>query len=154
MECHEGATMIKTFRGSLLNNEEDTVLLHTNNGEMGYRIVKFELMPGVVTSDIISMVKINKVSTATTSAIDFNDQRLLAAGVIRAGNLISETHTSITVFDQEVFNQDIYVNCKNLDANVAINYYIELEQVRLDLDENTAATLKDIRNKELRTMIA
>jgi len=139
--------MIKTFRGSLLNNIEDTIVLHTNTGELGYRIVKFELMPGVVTSDIISIIKINKVSTATTSTIDFNDQILLAAGVIRVGNLISETHTSITVFDREVFNQDIFVNCKNLDADVAVNYYIELEQFKLDLGENTVATLKDIRNQ-------
>ena len=27
-----------------------------------------------------------------------------------------------------------------------MNYYIELEQVSLDLTENTVATLKDIRN--------
>jgi len=27
-----------------------------------------------------------------------------------------------------------------------MNYYIELEQVKLDLNENTVATLKDIRN--------
>jgi len=138
--------IIKSFRGLIATGTQDTIALRTNDGSMGYRIVKFELMPSVVTSDIISIVKINKVPTAATSTIDFNNQRLLAAGVVRIGNLISETHTSITVFDQEVFNQDIYVNCKALDAVVAINYYIELEQFKLDLNENTVATLKDIRN--------
>jgi len=45
-----------------------------------------------------------------------------------------------------VVNQDIYIT--HIDTNGAIpcNYYIELEQVKLDLSENTVATLKDIRN--------
>jgi len=38
--------------------------------------------------------------------------------------------------------------------DVPMNYYLELEQIKLDLSESTVATLKDIRNKELRTMIA
>jgi len=29
---------------------------------------------------------------------------------------------------------------------VACNYYLELEQFKLDLNENTVATLKNIRN--------
>ena len=29
-----------------------------------------------------------------------------------------------------------------------VNYYVELEQMKLDLNENTVATLKDIRNIE------
>ena len=53
----------------------------------------------------------------------------------------------VIVFDNMKFNQDIFVT--NVDGgaeNRAINYYIELEQVKLRLDENTVATLKDIRN--------
>ena len=42
-----------------------------------------------------------------------------------------------------IFNQDIYVT--NYGSG-AMNYYIELEQIKLDLNENTVATLKDIRN--------
>jgi len=57
------------------------------------------------------------------------------------------------VFDQEIFNQDIYVTQQCLQSG-DVNYYIELEQVKLNVDESTVATLKDIRNKELRTMIA
>jgi len=34
-----------------------------------------------------------------------------------------------------------------LHGDVApVNYYIELEQMKLDLNENTVDTLKDIRN--------
>ena len=44
------------------------------------------------------------------------------------------------------FNQDIYITLRCHNAAADVNYYIELEQVKLDLNENTVATLKDIRN--------
>ena len=48
------------------------------------------------------------------------------------------------------FNQDIYITHTNLHADAGpVNYYIELEQIKLDLNENTVATLKDIRNQAL-----
>ena len=50
------------------------------------------------------------------------------------------------VFDNTTFNQDIFVTLKGHDHTTDVNYYIELEQVKLSLDENTVATLKDIRN--------
>ena len=46
------------------------------------------------------------------------------------------------------FNQDIYVTVSSLVGNPYVIYYLELEQVKLDLSENTVATLKDIRNLE------
>ena len=46
------------------------------------------------------------------------------------------------------FNQDVYVTFKKTAGTSPTNYYIELEQVKLALDENTVATLKDIRNIE------
>ena len=45
---------------------------------------------------------------------------------------------------QEVVTEDIYITCYSTDNRV--NYYIELEQVKLDLGEQTVATLRDIRN--------
>ena len=47
-----------------------------------------------------------------------------------------------------IFNQDIYVTHKDVAVGQTVNYYIELEQIKLDLNENTVATLKDIRNIE------
>ena len=53
------------------------------------------------------------------------------------------------VFDNEKFNQDIYVTCKDISDGEKCNYYIELEQSKLDLNEQTVATLKDIRNNNV-----
>ena len=153
---------IKTFRGKMgttaSNNAAiDNIALHTRDGSTGYRIVKFELMPydfGATASELEATVKIYKVQqTTANSQIDFSDTTLagaaIMAGAVDAYNYgISYT----SVFDKEIFNQDIsltYYNNKTNEAAGFINYYLELEIVKLDLNENTVATLKDIRNETL-----
>ena len=51
----------------------------------------------------------------------------------------------ITIFDNTIVNQDIYITHSDIVGTTPCNYYLELEQVKLDLNENTVATLKDIR---------
>ena len=140
---------IKSFRGLLVHGGQDTVPLQTNNGLTGYRIVKFQLMPdesGGHTAE--STVKIYKSKQSTiTTLVDFSDNRLLAAGFI-------SNHTAAyiyppgdqIIFENEVFNQDIFITNSDRSGDAPCNYYIELEQINLALDEATVATLKDIRN--------
>jgi len=142
---------IKTFRGKIADNAIDTIVLHTNNGSVGYRIVKFELMAiDPMSNNQESIVKIYSVAQATgsaTSTIDFSDNTLLAAGYLEndsSGATPTFNEASI-FFDNMTFNQDIYVTHVEQGSD-AVNYYIELEQFKLDLNENTVATLKDIRN--------
>jgi len=150
MECYEGATMIKTFRGLIADGAEDTIVLHTNDGSTGYRIVKFQGLAPSANSNIESTMKIYKVSqTSIVDEIDFSDNTLLAAMLITqstTSNTAPEDQT--VIFDKEIFNQDIYISLKGADYSSSINYYLELEQVKLDLSESTVATLKDIRNLE------
>jgi len=150
MECHEGATMIKTFRGLIADGGQDTIVLHTNDGSTGYRIVKFQLMPGTPgTKEHELICKIYKrEQTTIDGVIDFSDNTLLAASIMMSYAPTASITSTTTVFDNEIFNQDIYVTAIDGEAipPSATNYYIELEQVKLALDENTVATLKDIRN--------
>ena len=141
---------IKSYRGLIAHGAQDTIVLHTNDGSVGYRIVKFELMPkqpGVDNMEFI--VKIYKVPQTTVDGeVDFSDNTLLGAGSYDV-EPSSYTDYQNIIFDGEVFNQDIYITCTELrqPGNEFINYYIELEQIKLDLNENTVATLKDIRNR-------
>ena len=84
---------------------------------------------------------------AATSTVDFSDQTLLAVGVwtSRATTRSYPVNENI-YFDNMTFNQDIYITCVEGATGNALNYYLELEQVKLDLNDNTVATLKDIRN--------
>jgi hypothetical protein len=137
---------IKSFRGKMADGAIDTITLHTNTGSTGYRIVKFQLFPETPNVNQESLVNIFKVpQSAAATTTDFSDNTLLAAGLYVARESNLDQHLEV-VFDNEIFNQDIYITHTEGESTRLINYYIELEQVKLRLDENTVATLKDIRN--------
>ena len=61
--------MIKTFRGLMADGDQDTIVLHNNDGSTGYRIKKFELMPSEPgTQDYESVVQIFKSLQTTVVA--------------------------------------------------------------------------------------
>ena len=144
---------IKSFRGLIADNAQETIPLHTNNGATGYRIVKFEIMdnlPGQQSTNHV--VKIYTVpQTDSDGTVDFSDQTLVAAAMERESVAAEDMPVSKTVInDRMIFNQDLCVTHEDTlyaaATGKSCNYYIELEQVKLDLTQNTVATLKDIRN--------
>ena len=138
---------IKSFRGLMKDNTQDTIVLHTNTGSTGYKINKFQIIGPDSNENIESTVKVYKIKQTTIDdKIDFSDNTLLAAATFSGTTSSANTAAQVVVFDNEIFNQDIYVTHTTTDGSGAVNYYIELEQIRLDLNENTVATLKDIRN--------
>ena len=141
----------KSFRGLIANESIDTISLHTNTGSTGYRITKLQLYPNKPGDEhYLSAVKIYSVpQTGTPDEVtDFSDPTLLAAAFFQDNSDKAYPADLDVVFDNMTFNQDIYVTHKSKSGTPSINYYIELEQVKLALDENTVATLKDIRNIE------
>jgi hypothetical protein len=86
--------------------------------------------------------------SAITNTVDFNDPTLLAT-VSYSQKADSRLYPDdvIVVFDNTVFNQDIYITHVNANGN-DLNYYLELEQMSLSKDEATVATLKDMRGRE------
>ena len=142
---------IKSFRGLIANEEIQTISLHTNDGSTGYKITKFQLMPNNPgTAHQESVVKIFSVPQTGTpdNVINFSDQTLLAAAYFQDNSDKGFIADLQVVFDNMTFNQDIFITYKSTDGTEAINYYIELEQIKLDLNDNTMATLKDIKNIE------
>ena len=140
---------IVSFRGLLADGDQETIALRTNDGSTGYRIKSFKVIPfKPVTTANECVMQIWKIEqTAISSDIDFSNQVLLGVGIY--SNQTDSTYypDDMTIaFDNEKFNQDIYITHKNETGSGACNYYIELEQMKLDLNENTVATLKNIRN--------
>jgi len=142
--------MIKSYRGLIADGGQDTINLHTNDGKTGYKIVKMQLIgeqPG--TTNIEATVKVFSVpQTTVTNNIDFSDNTLLAAGHHAKGNNTSEVVSDIVVFDNITFNQDIYVTAIDTQASEPVNYYIELEQVKLTEDQALIAIVKNLRNEQ------
>ena len=142
---------VKSFRGKIAKGTQDTISLHTNNGSTGYRIKKFQVM-GITENETyeatIQIFSISQATTAITTSVDFSDQTLLGAAFYLDSGSSSVSGQQTVIFDNVTFNQDIYVTYEAIAAASDMNYYIELEVVKLDLSENTVATLKDIRNIE------
>jgi len=143
---------IKTFRGMIPLDTENTIPLSTNNGATGYRIIKFQIMsntPGEGNHELIGKIR-STPDPNINAKVDFNDTAVLAACYhTDLGNLGTAATSDSIIIDSEVFNQDIYVQIADAtSATVPCNYYIELEQMDLNMDETTVATLKNIRNTQ------
>jgi len=143
---------ILSYKNLIAHNTQDTILLTTKKGEVGFRIIKFQLMgyhPGVDAMEHV--VKIYKTTQSTKdSIVDFSDNRLLAAAYMQDN--VGEHYISSldVIFDQEIVNQDIYITAWDEDERTGVtgsmNYYLELEVIKLDESQAMVATLKDIRN--------
>jgi hypothetical protein len=144
---------IKSFKGQITPGNTDTIHLSTRDGSIGYKIVKFQIInktPHGVDSTLVAKI-FSIPQTTATATIDFSDQTLLACAIYedQAVKTSPPQGYEAVIFDNMVFNQDIYITMADTDTNTDPgNYYIELEQIKLDLNENTVATLKDIRNIE------
>ena len=139
--------MIKTFRRLLEDGEQEVIRLSTKKGKIGYKIVKFQLMPNAPgAGSFENVVKIFKVTqTAINGVIDMSDGNLLAAAYATENDATQYSYSEVIVFDQEIFNQDVYVTHKDVASGVAVNYYIELETISLTDNAAAVSTLRDIR---------
>jgi len=139
--------MIKTFRGNIVNEGVDRLRLGTIQGKTGYRITKFQIVgaaPGVTTQEAV--VKIFKTTTTTpTGTVDFSDTNLLAVAVWRMDAGSTATASETIIFDNEVFNQDIFIGNKDTHGGSNCNYYLELEVISLSEMGAEYTTIKDIR---------
>ena len=142
---------IVSFRGQLDMGVQEMIPLSTIKGLIGYKVKKFQIMsasPGTGNIEMIGQIYKTNESTNINSTPNFSDNRLLGVALYHDGAANDTTHfMATTIFDNEKFNQDIYVNITDATGStIRGNYYIELEQMSLDLNEQTVATLKDIRN--------
>jgi len=141
---------ILSYRSLLASGGQETILLSTKKGEVGYRITKFDVIPqepsGVSGTNVVQIWKDSQ--SAIVGTIDFSNNRLLGAAVSsHNASAFQYPPTQHIVFDQEIINQDIYISQLDADGNAtACNYYLELEMIKLDESQAMVTTLKDIRN--------
>ena len=139
--------MMKSFRGILTHEEQVTIRLGTIRGEVGYMIRKFQLInkdPRDLPAECIAKIFTVK-QDAVTDVIDFSDMTLLAVSYFTNSDNPAYASDSVIIFDSVKVNQDIYVTMYSDHDDKNCNYYLELEQFKLDENEATVATLKDMR---------
>ena len=143
--------MNKSFRAKLADGDTLHIRLSTNNGLTGYQIKKLELFPtepGITKGEHVVKVY-TREQDSVDNDVDFTDPTLVAVGYLTtdASSTIYPDDV-VVIFDSLVFNQDIFITCKQTGASGTddCNYYLELEQVKLSENEATMATLKDMRS--------
>lgn len=138
--------MIKTFRGIMEETTQQRIRLSTKKGKIGYRIVKFQIMSkNPIDTSGEHIMKIYKVpGYGISTEVDFSDGNLLATALFIHNDNYQNTQTHI-IFDQEIFNQDIYINHETGAGDDPCNYYIELETIDMSDNAATVSTLRDIR---------
>jgi len=140
---------ILNYKGQLAPGTETTIMLSTKKGEVGYRITKFQIMssaPGANNSEFIAQIYKTSDSNNINTTPNFSDNRLLAVAYYNDDHNSFAPET-IIIFDNEIFNQDVFLNITDASGGaIACNYYLEIEVIKLDESEAMVATLKDIRN--------
>lgn len=140
---------IISYRGKLPIGEQDRIRLKTINGKVGYKITKFQIItttPGNGSTEMIGQIYKTDQTGNITTTVDFSDKDLLAMAFYQDGSTIDNTQNMTVIFDNEKFNQDIFVNITDVSGStVPGNYYIELEAMALSDLESTMLTLQSLR---------
>tara|TARA_R110002012_G_scaffold262834_2_gene445191 strand:+ start:103 stop:534 length:432 start_codon:yes stop_codon:yes gene_type:complete len=143
--------MIKTFKGKVADSTITKIRLSTNNGMVGYQVRKLQLFPSKFgTHDQESTVALFSVEPAAADAeLNFDDPTLLAAACLSTDNSEANPLNSNVIIDSKKVNQDIWLTHEDVHPDSRpVNYYVELEQMKLDANEATVATLRDMRGRE------
>tara|TARA_Y100000361_G_scaffold124253_1_gene117270 strand:+ start:52 stop:495 length:444 start_codon:yes stop_codon:yes gene_type:complete len=138
-----------SFRGTLPIGEQDRIRLKTNNGKTGYKITKFELIstaPGVGSQELVGQIYKTDQTGSISISVFFTNSNLVAVSYIKEGNLPTEGFGKTIIMDNEIVNQDIFVNVTDANGGTTpCNYYIELETMALTDLEASKLTLQSIR---------
>jgi len=129
---YKGTGKVHSFRGLLVNEGQDRIRIQGPVGAIAWRITKFQVMPINANETTETVVKIyRETQSSVTTAVDFNEEDLLGAAIINDSTDPGQPPAGIVIFDNALFSRNIYVTQKGHDATPNINYYIELEEVKV-----------------------
>ena len=133
---YKGTGKMHSFRGLLADGGQDKIRIQGATGEIAWKITKFELFPynpGTAQSEsTVSIYREEQSSVPTaTATVDFDNDELLAAAFYSKSASVSEAISLVTVFDNALFVRNIYVSHTEVGSVHPVNYYIELEEVKV-----------------------
>jgi len=129
---YKGTGQMHSFRGLLADGGQDKIRIEGATGEIAWRITKFQVVATSADINIETVIKIYRENqTSVTAGIDFTESELLAAAMYNDSTSQSYMPTPIVVFDNALFSRNIYVTNLSPDNAGSINYYIELEEVKV-----------------------
>jgi len=130
---YKGTGQMHSFRGLLADGGQDKIRIEGATGEIAWRITKFALIgktPGSMT--IEGVVKVYREEQTTVDGdVNFKDNELLAAGYYVDNTSAGSPGYETIIFDNSLFNRNIWVTGFDASVGETINYYIELEEVKV-----------------------
>ena len=144
---------IVTYKGQIPDGLQTKIHLSTADGLTGYRINKFQIMgrrPGQDSYELIAKMFTTDQTGSITGNVDLNDTDLLAVVFHSSpANAINYAQNEHIIFDKELINQDVFITASDVSGSAnATNYYLELEQFKINLNESTVTTLRNLRSNQ------
>ena len=138
-----------SYKGTIPIGEQERIKLSTLNGKTGYKISKFNVIgtsPMKTDQSIIGQVFKSDQTGSITDVVNFTNSDLIAVATYEDTNSKELPNSNHIIFDNEKFNQDIFITATDADSNTTpMNYYLELETMSLNDIESTMMTLQSIR---------
>jgi len=130
---YKGTGKVHSFRGLLADSDQRKIRIQGPVGAIAWRITSFQVMAPSAADNIESVVKIYREEQDTPDlTINFEDNELLAAAVIsQSATMQNYPDDTSVIFDRDLFVRNIYVTLKGSDYTADVNYYIELEEVKV-----------------------
>jgi len=130
---YKGTGKMHSFRGYLADGEQEKIRIQGSVGSIAWRITKFQVIDaGPTTSGPEAVVKIfREQQSGVDVSIDFRNDELLGVAFFKHGTITSQPDTQVIIFDNSLFVRNIWVTSSEPTDNANMNYYIELEEVKV-----------------------
>jgi len=130
---YKGTGKMHSFRGLLADGGQEKIRIQGATGEIAWRLTKFQILPeapGVSSAEHI--VKIyREEQTTEDGVINFTDDELLGAAYYTSNTSGGELESTMVIFDNNLFVRNIWVTHVDVRSSFNVNYYIELEEVKV-----------------------
>ena len=129
---YKGTGNVHSFRGLLADDDQRKIRIQGSVGAIAWRITKFEVFPespGTLEYEGIAKIY-REEQSALVGTVNFDDDELLGIAYYASTNS-KATSPMITIFDNALFVRNIYVSQVANTGTASLNYYIELEEVKV-----------------------
>ena len=130
---YKGTGKVHSFRGLLAHGAQRKIRIQGPVGEMAWRITNFSSIDGAPgTAHVESIMKIyREKQSSIDGSVNFDDAELLGVSYYTESDEHNEPGFVTVIFDNALFSRDIYVTNFLASTQSAVNYYIELEEVKV-----------------------
>jgi len=148
---YKGTGKVHSFRGLLADGDQRKIRIQGSVGAIAWRITKFQVLAVDGDTNTDPTVKIyREKQSSIVSTVDFTEDELLAAALLNEHESSAYQPTPIVIFDNALFVRNIYISQKGASYSLAVNYYIELEEVKVSAAGMAQLAVAAARRREER----